>query len=109
MNRFLKLTVLYAVAFSFTALANQSFAKRLVKAKLSRTHKNRINEYGNGLPNPNSDSNGSDSGVGTNFPAPTTFGSGSYPTHGGGGNPNPVKPQPKPVFGTFPTGPDKTL
>lgn len=117
MNRFLKLTVLFAVAISFSAMASQSFAKGKVsssarvrtasKAVPARTHKHRINEYGNGLPNPNADSNGSDSGIGTNYPPPTTFGSGSYPNHGGGGNVNPPKSNPHRIYGLqavrFPT------
>jgi hypothetical protein len=112
MNRFLKLTLLFAVAVSFTALANESFAKGPVKAKPARTHKHRINEYGNGIPNPDNDSNGDESGTGTNYPAPTTFGTGTghgRPVHGGGNGNPPVKPHPKPIFGKFPTGADKAL
>ena len=98
------------VSFSFTVLASESFAAGVTKVKPPRTHKHRVNEYGNGLPNPDNDSNGDASNTGTDFPPPTTFGTGSG--HGGGGNGNPpVKPQPKPNknFGKIPAGSDKAI
>jgi len=124
MNRFSKLTVLFAVVLSVTTLASESFAKGTAKAspnassrarfnsftkgatkaKPSSTPRHRINQYGNGLPNPDADSNGAESGIGTNYPAPVTFGTGTG--HGGpvrgGGNGNPVKPHPIKVLGLQP-------
>jgi hypothetical protein len=103
MNRFLKLTVLYAVAFGFTALANQSFAKGLVNAKPAQTHKHRINTYPHES-NPDQDPNyGSPTGPGYGGPGPV----GSPPKG------NPVKPHPRPIVGVPPigvlTGAAKTL
>ena len=85
-----------------TASAGQGSKGVSVRASSGgrRVVSHRVNQYGNGLPNPDNDSNGDESGTGTNYPAPTTFGTGTGhggPVHGGGGNPNPVKPHPLPV------------
>jgi hypothetical protein len=101
MNRFFKLTVLFAVAFSFTVLVNESFARGHAKVNPAGVHKYRINEYGNGAGNPDRNP---DYG-----PNPTG------PGYGGGGSPikPPTKPPVKkfPIIGlqpvAFPTGPSK--
>ena len=103
MNRFLKLTVLGAIAFSFTLLANQSFANGPVKAKPAQTHRHRINLYPRNS-NPDQDPN---------------YGSPTGPGYGGPGSPvgpppvgSPVKPHPRPIIGlspvAFPSGSAKT-
>jgi hypothetical protein len=117
MKRIFDLVVLFGVIVAFSAVPNQGFARGGLKPSRAYGHRtyvsHRVNQYGNGIPNPDSDSNGADSGIGTNYPAPVTFGTGTghYGGHGGG-NPNSVKPHPPKVLGlqpvSFPTGPAKT-
>jgi hypothetical protein len=106
MKRFVKRTALFAVLASLSVLSNEGFAKGHAGGRQVASHRivsHRVNQYGNGIPNPDNDSNGAESGIGTNYPAPVTFGTGTghYGGHGGG-NPNPVKPHPKPILGLPP-------
>ena len=101
MKRLVKLTVLFATLASFSLLANEGFAKGLVKAKPAAAHKHRINQYPNDS-NPNRNPNYP---TGTGGPPPT------QPVNPPVGSP--VKPHPRPIVGVPPigvlTGAGKTL
>ena len=95
MNRFFKLTALFAIVASLSVLANEGFAKGGVKP--SSTRKHRINRYP-GINNP--DANPDNPPVWT-----------PWSPVGPIGPPKPIKPTPvkrlPPV--AFPTGPAKPI